>query len=39
MIAIGKDANGKDIMARNMKPAPISWVDFEIKTPGSLGAI
>ena len=33
MIAIGKDANGKDIMARNMKPAQYQGVDFEIKTP------
>ena len=38
MIAIGKDANGKDIMARNMKPAQYQGVDFEIKTPEVKGS-
>jgi hypothetical protein len=33
MIAVGKDANGKDIMGRNMKPAQYKGVDFEIQTP------
>jgi len=33
MIAIGKDANGKDIMGRNMKPAQYKGVDFKIRTP------